>query len=126
MFALQYLLYTLNLTSTSSPAPFPEGFEMFPKNEDPNDLSIKYPFPVFFKFEVFRENMNICYLLGIGVDKDQLENLIIDFVNLALITVYIYTFQNPVLRESMNKVFWQFPTPDNTEQWDRLDKNVQK
>jgi len=26
----------------------------------------------------------------------------------------------------MNKVFWQFPTPDNTTQWDRLDKTVQK
>jgi hypothetical protein len=35
-------------------------------------------------------------------------------------------YRNPVLRKSMNKVFWQFPTPDNITQWDRLDKTVQK
>jgi hypothetical protein len=26
----------------------------------------------------------------------------------------------------MKKVFWQFPTPENVEQWDRLEKQVQK
>lgn len=65
-------------------------------------------------------------MIGIGVDKDQLENLIIDFVNLFMITVYIFAFRNPVLRKSMVKVFWQFPTSDNIEQWNRLDKVVQK
>jgi hypothetical protein len=30
IFAIQYLLYTLNLTSSSSPAPYPIGFEKYP------------------------------------------------------------------------------------------------
>ena len=96
-------------------------------NEDrQSDWTIKYPFPWFFHYPVFRDNLNICYLIGIGVDKDQLENLIIDFVNLFMITIYIFTYRNPVLRKSMQKVFWQFPTSDNIEQWNRLDKVVQK
>jgi hypothetical protein len=64
-------LYALNLTSSSSPAPFPESFERYPLNEnDPTDWTIKYWIPWFFHYKVFRENLNICYLIGIGVDKD--------------------------------------------------------
>ena len=92
-------MYLLNLTSSSSPSPFPIGFERYPMNEDrQSDWTIKYPFPWFFHYPVFRDNLNICYLIGIGVDKDQLENLIIDFVNLFMITIYIFTYRNPVLR----------------------------
>jgi len=127
IFALQYFFYTLNLTASSSPAPFPIGFDRYPMNEDmPSNWDIKYSIPWFFHYPVFRNNLNFCYLIGIGVDKDQLENLIIDFVNLCMITIYIFTYRNPVLRKSMKKVFWQFPTSDNIEQWNRLEKVVQK
>jgi len=40
--------------------------------------------------------------------------------------MYILTFRNPVLRKTMQKVFWQFPSTDNVDQWKRLDKKVQK
>lgn len=55
IFALQYFFYLMNLTSTSSPAPFPIGFDAYPLNEDkPADLSIKYAIPWFFHYSVFR------------------------------------------------------------------------
>lgn len=38
--AIQYALYVLNLTQNTSPAPFPKGFDSYPENPDPNDLSI--------------------------------------------------------------------------------------
>lgn len=70
--------------------------------------------------------MRICYILGIGVEKEQVASLALDFVNMALITVYIMTYRNPILRKSMRKVFFQFPQPDNPKKWDRLDDIVKK
>jgi hypothetical protein len=120
---VQYAFYVLNLTQNTSRAPFPKGFENYPRNEDPNDLSIKYVIPLFFHYKEFRD-LKIDYLLGIGVDKDQVENLIVDFLTLYVISMYILTFRNPILRKSMTKVFWQFPTPDDNTQWQRLSKSV--
>ena len=115
-FAVQYVLYVFNLTSNTTPAPFPERFTGYPKNDPSSDLSIKFSIPWFFHFETFRD-LEIDYLLGIGVDKDQVENLFVDFLNLYIISMYILTFRNPILRKLMTKVFWQFPTPDDHAQW---------
>lgn len=41
-------------------------------------------------------------------------------------TMYIFEFRNPVLNKTLKKVFWQFPSKDETKQWARLDPNVQK
>mmetsp|Transcript_21579 Transcript_21579/g.33233 ORF Transcript_21579/g.33233 Transcript_21579/m.33233 type:complete len:262 (-) Transcript_21579:5310-6095(-) len=124
--ALQYFLYLLNLTAHTSPAPFPPGFTGYPAHkDDPTDKSIQFKIPLFFHHNFFQD-LRICYLIGIGVDKDQVESLIIDFVNIYMVSMYILTFRNPVLRKSMQKVFWQFPSTDNMEQWKRLDKKVQK
>jgi hypothetical protein len=49
----------------------------------------------------------------------------IDTVNLFIVSMYILTFRNPVLVKRMTKVFWQFPSPENAEQWKRLDPRVQ-
>lgn len=64
---VQYLLFMLNLTAHNSPAPFPQQFEGYPVNNEPEDLSIQYLFPLFFKFEVFRD-LRLSYLIGIGVE----------------------------------------------------------
>ena len=66
---LQYLLYTLNLNSNTSPAPFPPGFEGYPAHKSTTDYSIQYAIPVFFHYYTFHD-LRICYLLGIGVDKN--------------------------------------------------------
>jgi hypothetical protein len=65
----QYALYVLNLTQNTSRAPFPVGYENYPKNANSSDLNIKHAIPLFFQFEEFRD-LRIDYLLGIGVDKD--------------------------------------------------------
>ena len=118
---LQYLLYVLNITASTCPAPFPPGYEGYPKNEDPKDLTIKHAVPVFFHYKFFRW-LEINYLLGIGVDKDQIWCMFFDFMNLFAVTMYIWRFMNPVLTREMKKVFWQFPSPDEIDQWARLDK----
>jgi len=51
---------------------------------------------------------------------------LIDFVNLYCISMYILTFRNPILRKSMKKVFWQFPTSQDMDKWSRLTQPVQK
>jgi len=65
-------------------------------------------------------------MLGIGVDKDQVSNLLLDFVNLFCVSMYILTFRNPILVKRMTKVFWQFPSPEDIKQWKRLNREVQK
>lgn len=41
-------------------------------------------------------------------------------------TAYIFEFRNPILNKNLKKVFWQFPTKDETQQWSRLEKIVQR
>lgn len=53
-------------------------------------------------------------------------SLAYDFVNIFIMTMYIFEFRNPILSKRLKKVFWQFPTTDDAEQWARLDKDVQK
>ena len=125
MFFVQYLLYTLNLTASTSPAPFPPGLVNYPRNADPKDGSVKYALPWFLQYSSFKD-LRIAYLLGLGVDRDQLKDLMIDFVNMFIVTMYILTFRNPILQKTMVKVFWQFPTPANLEQWKRLAPQVQE
>ena len=53
-------------------------------------------------------------------------SLTFDFMNIFLMTMYIFEFRNPILSKSLKKVFWQFPTKDDATQWARLDSTVQK
>ena len=68
----------------------------------------------------------LAYMLGVGIDIQQVMALTLDFFNICLMTMYIFEFRNPVLSKKLKKVFWQFPTNDDTHQWARLDKSVQK
>jgi hypothetical protein len=116
----------LNLTDAVSPARFPEQFSEYPRNKDPNDMSLKYMLPLFFQFSCFRD-LKLAYLIGIGIDKIQVENLILDFLNLYLVAMYIFHFKNPLLMKQMQKVFWVFPHPsDKPQKWDRLVPSVKK
>ena len=125
--ACQYFLFMLNLTAQTSPAPFPSQFTGYPRHEDaPNDLSIKYAIPVFFKYQVFHD-LKLDYLIGIGVEQGQVQNLILDFINLYLVSMYVFHYRNPILIRAMKKVFWVFPTPgDAQDRWHRLEPEVKK
>jgi len=102
---LQYLVYVLNLTSKTSPVKFPDGFSSYPKIR-----SGEHDIPLFFQYDFFKD-LKFCYLLGIGVDVEQLRTLVNDFVCLYFATMYIMHHRNPLLSKSMQKVFWQFPSP---------------
>jgi len=69
----------------------------------------KYSIPVFYRYEAFRD-LDFCYLLSIGVSRHQIESLFLDFINLAIITMYCINFRNPLLFRNMKKVFWSFPS----------------
>lgn len=108
LFFIQYLLYTLNLTAGTSPSEYPSGFPNYPKMKDG---SVQYwGIPWFFQYKEFQD-LRIAYILGIGVDRDQVRTLYIDCINLFIVTMYLMTFRNPILAKRMVKVFWLFPTP---------------
>jgi hypothetical protein len=62
--------------------------------------------PWFFHYKFFRDDLTIGYLVGIGVDKQQSDNMIFDFLIMVVLAIYILDFGNPVLAKSMKKVFW--------------------
>lgn len=65
--------------------------------------------------------------MGVGLTKDQINNLLLDFINLYLVCMYILNYRNPLLVKSMRKVFWCFPDSlSAAEEWKRLDPLVQK
>jgi hypothetical protein len=103
----------INLTALTSPAPFPPGFFAYPINAEKEGM---YAIPVVFHYKEFY-NLRYCYLLGFGVDKDQVNNLNLDFLNLFIVSMYVMIYRNPILLKKMNKVFWQFPTPQQRDQW---------
>ena len=118
----QYSLLVLNLTDRISPVPVPSQLHKYPNNpNDLEDLSIKYLFPLFFRYEVFRD-LRLSYLIGITIEQKQIQNLFLDFLNLYLISIYIYHYRNPVLFKSVHKIFWRFPANFETKDaWSRLD-----
>jgi len=62
-----------------------------------------------------------------GVERYQLRTLVLDFLNLYLVSVYILHYRNPILVKTMQKVFWSFPSVyDGKEKWERLEKKVHK
>lgn len=108
----QYFLFLLNMTNNISPAMFPKQLTGYPlkQNFTDNDyLDLKYSIPIFFHDPRFHD-LKLCYFLGIGIDDTQINNLVLDFIDLFLISMYIFNFRNPVLVKSVHKIFWQFPT----------------
>jgi len=71
--------------------------------------------------------LRLAYLVGVGVESQQVSNLILDFLNLFLVSMYILFYRNPVLVKGMKKVFWSFPSDfDGKEKWSRLNPEVYK
>lgn len=64
---IQYTVFVLNLTAHNSPAPFPSQFTGYPINKDPENLHVQYMFPLFFRYDIFR-NLRFSYFLGIGIE----------------------------------------------------------
>jgi hypothetical protein len=118
---IQYTIYLLNLNYHTSPSPFPSPYETYPFDSQTQTIKLIYPIPLFFRYEIFN-NLRFAYLLGVGVDKDQLNILIIDFFNIFLVSVYILHFRNPILRKDLKKIFWQFPSMDDHKQLGRVVK----
>jgi hypothetical protein len=73
------MVYLLNMTWRSSPKAFPEVFSRYPASPgkppnqaeylDPDTLEPKLALPLFFHFRVFRDDLMLSYMLGIGVDQ---------------------------------------------------------
>jgi len=81
---------------------------------------------VFFHYQVFHD-LKLGYLIGIGIGQGQVQNLILDFINLYLVSMYVFHYRNPILIKAMRKVFWVFPTPgDAQDRWHRLEPEVKK
>jgi len=88
--------------------------------------TIPYSIPVFYHYKPFRD-LNLSYFLGVGVSDHQIDALMYDFINLALISMYVYNFRNPLFFRTMKKVFWQYPSEyDTIDKWKRLEPNVIK
>jgi hypothetical protein len=117
------------MTANSSITPFPDIGNPSMSNY-PDEYLVgnepKYFVPIFFHMRVFRDNMMLSYMLGVGVDRQQVWSLTYDFINIFIMTMYVFEFRNPILSKKLKKVFWQFPTNDDTEQWARLDKDVRR
>jgi hypothetical protein len=76
---------------------------------------------------VFRDyDLKLAYLLGIGIQRCQLSSMVLDFIIIYAISMYILIFRNPVIMKRMQKVFWQFPTLDDVDEWARLDELTRK
>jgi len=45
-------------------------------------------------------------MLGIGVDQQQVKSLVFDFINIYVMTMYIFNFRNPILNKNVSKVYW--------------------
>jgi hypothetical protein len=121
-----YFVTVLNLTSSFSPVPMPDGLENYPLEDSNTDgLNLleetgKYVIPVFFKMDAFKE-LRVCYLLGVGVERSQMLNIYFDFMILYCTAMYLVTYGNPLLQHSLEKVFWSFPlSHDPPKKWERV------
>jgi hypothetical protein len=94
-------------------------------DKDPFGKNISYAIPVFLKIPFFRNDMRLMYFLGIGLQAEQIGNLIVDFIALYLISIYLFFYGHPLLNTSMKKVYWSFPkTYDSFLEWDQLSDDV--
>jgi hypothetical protein len=120
----------LNLSANSSTQAFPTigkpSMENYPQGYMDKKNVPDFIVPIFFHISAFRDNMLLSFMLGVGIDRQQVWSLSLDFMNIFLMTQYIFIFRNPILQKTLKKVFWQFPTKDDKDQWARLDPQVQK
>lgn len=69
---VQYALYLLNMTANSSLTAFPKignpSMANYPENYMKGHDPI-YSIPIFFNMQVFRDNLMLSYMLGVGIDR---------------------------------------------------------
>jgi hypothetical protein len=61
---------------------------------------------LFIRFEIF-DDLKIAYFLGMGIDENFIgKTLILDFINIYIISMYVLIFRNPIIMKRVKKVFW--------------------
>lgn len=98
----------------------------YPKGRLDAQGSPKNSIPWLFHYPGFRDDILVGQLVGIGINKQQVENIVFDFAIMVVLSMYIQAYCNPILSSCMRKVFWQFPQRDRADQWARLDEDMQK
>lgn len=61
-----------------------------------------------YKYEFFRENMENSFFFAIGVRPETIEDLMLDFFNLALVAMYLFYCKNPILGYKVAYITWCF------------------
>lgn len=89
---IQYWLYLFNITSHSAVQRLP--VEPYPSVEEPTGI---YFIPAFYKYEFFTTNFENSYFFAMGVEPATINNIMIDFLNLAVAAMYVFYCKNPVL-----------------------------
>ena len=97
---MQYWLYLLNLTSTSSPIKFPNG--PYPNKDDPFG---KYLIPVMYKYEWAR-NIGNAYFFSLGVELLTVETLIVDFWNLQFTKFQLMLYFSNIIPSHVIQCHW--------------------
>lgn len=105
-FLAQYSFALINLNPLNSPRTYPE-------NLNPNVEGSEYPigyfiFPLYYKFDILRNNIEWTYFFSMSLEWKTLLTLFLDFINLWIVTMYFYFFRNPILRRTVKKIiFWK-------------------
>jgi hypothetical protein len=65
------------------------------------------------RYDMFND-LKVAYFLGMGIDENFIgKTLILDFINIYIISLYVLIFRNPIIMKRVKKVFWQFPSLDD-------------
>jgi hypothetical protein len=58
------------------------------------------------RYEIFSD-LKVAYLLSMGIDENFIgKTLILDFINIYIISMYVLIFRNPIIMNRVKKVFW--------------------
>jgi hypothetical protein len=98
--AFEYLTTLLNLTSANSPMSFPSFYPVFPLLVDGVATS-PYFIPLILKSEFLRTNLEWASFLSVDLRLEAVNDIWFDFANLVLLTVYFFSFGNPVNTQNL-------------------------
>lgn len=70
-----------------------------------------------YKINYFHD-LKFAFILGLPVSKHQMNELLLDFLLLFLVSNYVFFYQSPVLDPRVKKIFYCFPSDfDDNEKW---------
>lgn len=103
---VEYTLVLFNITAMNSPMTFPSPYEFYPcatQNKagseiqaDCSKINQNFTMPLY-KNTFMNDNLSMAMYLGIDLFAFQLNDIWFDFINLALISIYFFSFGNPIL-----------------------------